>query len=699
MTFVALCLAAACPVAAQDSKIESAVANAVKAIDSGKPEKAVEQAQKLAKAASAESLLGASRILAHAGKLEDAAKLGEQARAAQASPDLGARVLSHVARLEILRGTAKDALTHARAAVELQSSAQTLAVLALAQAHAKDAQAVSTAQKAAALAPDNAVVQDALGQALSAAGQYAEADAAFTRALALDPKLGDAHLHRAFLLLSQGKPAEAEAAARSATAPGPQQGIGYAVLGAALLAKDPNDPKAAELAIKEGAQAEFQSPHSAYVQHTVGTIYERMGGVAAAVNRYKEAAKIDPGYTPARVALVKAEYLAGNIDGALVEARTLADDNPGDGEAQLLYGLILVRKEDYAGALAPLERAAELLPTSHEVAAQLGKAYRLNRQYTDAVDRLKGALDTAPDNLEYRLEYATALAQAKQFDAAIAEFGRLTSTAGYRDPLAFLRLGYLVYLSQEPKKPAEAATAFQNALTLDPKNAQAAYGLGRAQLLAKQHTEAAASYTRAAELDTKLAAESHFMAARAHLEMAEDAKNKELLPRAEAELEKSIAAGWSATDPRVVYVKAAIERVRKGQSTERPKETPEPPKGPDFGDVAKGLVNAADGAIRSRAARACAQFGAECVPHLRPMLNRDADLNVRVNVARALGAIGAAASASCPELAKEIADSQDRAVFTDPNRRVSSEEEARRFGRELGLQNACRDARVKIGCR
>jgi tetratricopeptide (TPR) repeat protein len=691
-------LGVAASAAGQDSKIEQTVTNAVKAIDSGKPEKAIEQAQKLAKAANAESLLGASRILAHAGKLEEAAALGEKARGAQTSPDLGARVLSHVARLEILRGTAKDALTHARAAVELQSSAQTLAVLALAQAHAKDAQAVSTAQKAAALAPDNAVVQDALGQALSAAGQYAEADAALTRALALDPKLGDAHLHRAFLLLSQGKPAEAEAAARSATAPGAQQGIGFAVLGAALLAKDPNDPTAAELAIKEGAQAEFLSRHSAYVQHTVGTIYERMGGLAAAANRYKEAAKIDPGYTPARVALVKAEYLAGNIDGALVEARALAEDNPGDGDAQLLYGRILLKKEDYAGALAPLERAAELLPASAELPALLGKAYQLNRQYADAAERWKRALDLAPENIEHRLEYATSLGQAKQFEAAIAEFDTLTSKPGYQDPLAFVRLGYLVYLSMEPKKPAEAMAAFKKALVLDAKNTLAAFGLGRAQLLAKQYADAAASFALAADLDSKVAAEARFMAAQVYLDMAEVTKNKDLLPRSEAELEKSIAAGWSASHPRVVRLKAAIERARKGQWVERPKEDADVPKGPELADVAPRLTHA-DPGVRGRAARECAQFGAACVPHLRPMLNRDADLSVRVNVARALGAIGAAAAASCPELAKEIADSQDRAVFTDPNRRVSSEEEARRFGRELGLQNACRDARVKIGCR
>jgi tetratricopeptide (TPR) repeat protein len=658
---LAAMLCATWPAAAQDRKIEEAVAKAVRAVDGGKPHEALAQAEKLSKTGGAESLLAASRIQAYAGKLEDAATSAKQALDASPTGDLRVRVLSHVAGLDILRGTARDAVAHALEAAEGSKTAETLALLARAQAHAKDPQAVSTAEKAVALAPDNAVVQDALGHALTAAGKYAEADAALGKALSLDPKLYDAHVHRAFLLLSQGKAVEAEAAARQATAVGPQHGIGFALLGAAILARDPKDPAVVQAAIAEAAQARYLSEHNAYVQFTVGNIFEKMNDLTQARGAYEKAAGIDPGYTPARVALVKAEYFAGNIDGALVRAKELADDNPGDGDAQLLYGRILLKKGDYAGALAPLERAAELLPTSHDVAAQLGLAYELIRQFGDAADSFGRAVTLAPDNIGYRVEHATALGEAKRFDEAIA--------------------------------------AFLDLLKREPKHAQAILRLARTQYFAERYTDAVASFGQAAQLDPKLAGEAHVMRAFAHVALAEDTKSKEPLVQAEAAIKDAAAAGVPATEPRLVKLQARIERFRKGDVAKRREEEPTPkPAGPDFATVVAGLSSKNPGE-RSRNARLCAQFGADCVPYLRPMINNDAELAVRADVARALGAIGASAATACGELAKEMADSAERMVLPRDQTKRSAEEEAKRFGREQVVHGACRDARAKIGCK
>jgi tetratricopeptide (TPR) repeat protein len=658
---LAAMLCAVRPAAAQDRKIEDAVAKAERAVDDGKPLDALAQAGKLARTGTAESLLAAARIQAYAGKLEEAAAAAQQALDASPAPDLRVRVLSQMAGLDIQRGTARDAVAHALEAAEGNKTAETLALLARAQAHAKDPQAVATAEKAIALAPDSAVVQDALGQALTAAGKYAEADAALSKALSLDPKLYDAHVHRTFLLLSQGKAAEAEAAARQAVAVGPQHGIGFALLGAALLAEDPKDPKAIEAAIAQAAQARFLSEHNAYVQLTVGNIFEKMGDLTQARTAYEKAAGIDPGYTPARVALVKAEYFAGNIDGALARARELADDNPGDGEAQLLYGRILLRKGDYAGALSPLERAAELLPTSHDVAALLGAAYQLNRQYGDAADSFGRAVTLAPDNVAYRLEYAGALSQAKRFDLAIAQY--------------------------------------QDVQTREPSSAPAALGLGRAQYFAEKYTDAVASFAQAAALDPKIASEAHFMRAVSSLALAQDTKNKALLAQVEAAVKDAAAAGLPPADPRLARLQASLDRFRKGDVAQRPADEPrEKPSGPDFPTVVAALKDANPG-VRGRAARQCAQFGADCVPYLRPMVNNDPELAVRADVARALGAVGSAAAPACGELAKEMTESAERMVLPRDQTKRSAEEEAKRFGREQVVQSACREARAKIGCK
>jgi tetratricopeptide (TPR) repeat protein len=681
------------PLLAQTSKVDQTVNKALAQIDANKPEKAIEMADKLAKEGTAEALLGAARILKHAGKLEEAAANIEKARAAQAAPEIRSRVLAHSAELHVLRGTAKDAVAHAREAVELQQTAESLAMLARAQAHAKEPQAVTTAEKAAQMAPNNAIVQNALGQALSTAGKYTEADAALSKAIQLDPKLYDAYVNRAFLLLNQGKPAEAEAAAQKATEIAPQQGIGFAVLGAAMLAKDPTNPGKA---INEAKQAEFLSPHSAYVQYTVGAIFEKMGNATQASAAYRKATEIDPGYAPARVALVKAEFWKGNIDGALAEAKKLAEDNPGDGDAQLLYGRILLKKEDYLAAAEPLERAADLLPNSHEVQALLGAAYQLNKQYVDAADAYKRALELAPNNADYRARYAFVLTQAKRFDAAIGELKKLTA-ANPNDAAVQNTLG-LIYLSMEPKKPLEASIAYKEALKLDPKNAAATYGLGRAHMFNKQYVEAASAFAHAAELDPKIAAESQLMTAWTYLEMAQETKNKEILAKAEAALAKAQAGLGS--DPRPAKLRANIERFKKGEAVQQQKEELEKQeaRGPDLGTCARNL-QAGDAGTRSRAARECASLGAELVPYLLPLINSDPELATRAAVARALGAIGAPAAKACGQLQNEITASAERMVLPPDPKKTSSEDEVKRFGREQAVQSAAREARGKIGCR
>jgi tetratricopeptide (TPR) repeat protein len=696
---VGLSLLLAGPALAQNKKVDDAVAKALGQIEKGEADKALLAADKLAKEGGTEALLGASRIQAMAGKLEEAAASATQAAAAaaQATPEVRARLHAHIAGLEMVRGTGKEALVNARQAVEEQSTPETLAVLALAQANVKDAQALTTAEAAVKAAPTSAIAQDALGAALAAEGKLTEAEAALTKAIEIDPKLYRAHIHRAQVLLAAGRAADAEAAAKKATEIAPQHGLGFSLLAEAMLAKDPKNPNPA---INEAQQAAFLSPHSAQVQYTVGRIFDAMGNSAQAAAAYRKVIEIDPGHSPARVAIIQSQIRSGNIDAGLPAPRNLAADNPNHRDAQFVLGQLLFRKDDYEGASNALEEATRRLPTNGEAFALLAAAYQRNGEKEQAVEAYKRAAELLPNNLDVRTNYGFALGITKQTAAAEAELKKVLASPGYKDAAAHIMLGW-VYLYAEPKKPAEASVEFKKGLELDPKSAQAALGLGRAQLLQKSYADGIAALEKAAQLEPKLACEATYTTAWAYNQMAVDTKSKDVT-KAKQALEQAQKCLPQA-DPRPAKLAAAIAKTEKGEMIAEAPPAPDiddKPKGPDLPTVHRELTST-NPESRRAACRKMVAFGADAVPYLLPMISGDNDLGVRAAVAKALGAIGAPAAKACPLLATEISASSERMVLpTDSGgKKLTAEQEGQRFVREKDLQAACREARTKLGCK
>jgi tetratricopeptide (TPR) repeat protein len=676
-------------------QIEKATASKDTAAGPKLMDEALGAAAKLEKEGTPEALLGASRIQAHAGKLEQAAATAKRAIDASASapPELRGAILAQSAGLDLLRGTSKDAAEKARQGAELAANANTLSVLALAQANAHDSQAVETAEKAVKADASSAASHDALGHALAVAGKHEEAIAELDKALQLDPKLYRALIHKSMLYLEDGKAAEAEAAARAAVQMAPQHGIGVALLGRALFAKNPKDPEA----LNQVVQASFlMEDHSAFVKFTEGKIFEGQGRYNEASARYQKAVEIDPSYTPARVSLLQLKIRSGDWAAAEAEAKKIADENPANAEAQLTYGLILLRKNDYAGAQDPLERATELMPNNHEALANLGTAYFYTNDPAAAVARYKRAVELAPDNLDYRIRYGLYLGMTKQTAEGVAELKKVVQS-GYKGPDPYINLGF-VYLSAEPKKPVDASIAYKKALEIDPKNASAALGLGRAQLFAKQYGDAADSLQKAATLDPKIACEATLTIAWVYVQMAIDTKSPDL-SKAKAHVDKA-AQCLPAGDPRPAKFRAAIAQAEKGVAAP-PKDidVDEKPKGPDLPSVVAELRSGNPEARRG-AARKMVIFGEDAVQYLLPMLNSDNDLGVRTAVAKALGTIGAPAAKACTYLMQEFSASGERMVLPIPSggKKPTAEEEAARFDREKQVQAACKEARAKIGC-
>ena len=377
------------------------------------------------------------------------------------------------------------------------------------------------------------------------------------------------------------------------------------------------------------------------MQVAVGRVFESNDNLDQAQAAYKKALETDPNYTPARAALLKVQVRKGDTEGALVEAQKLAAEMPQSGEIQMELGRLMLRKNDFAGAMPALEKAAAASPGVAEVHALLGYAYQGNRKSAEALAEYKKAADLDPKNFDYRTTYGLMLGLNKQYEAGIAELKKVIATPGYKDADAYINLGWL-YRNVEPKRADEAVAAYKKALELDPKNEQAALGVGWSYFYGRKWDEAVAAFTKAMELEPKLAADGNNGIAWAYY-------FKKDLPQAEAFQAKAKAAGRN--DAKLT---TNIENTKKGIAAkeEGPDPSDEPPAPkvaarPDPGTLSQILLGGGDAGARRKAARDLVSYGSAGVPALIRALS---DRGVREAAVSALGSIGPAAKQAVPYL-------------------------------------------------
>jgi tetratricopeptide (TPR) repeat protein len=678
-------------VARADKKIDDTVAKAIGQLEKNRDAKdePLKNAEKLAKdgASNPEALLGAARIYLAVGKLDEAKK--EAAAAAgipSAPPELHAQALSQLASIELRAGAGKDALDHAQEAAKLSQTPEVMATLASAQARVGDPNALRTAEDVVKAAPASAAAHGAHGRALAAAGKYDEAIAEFTKALELDPRDYNAQVAKATVLVDAGRGADAEVEARKATTLDPNQGEGFAALGAAMLLKE---PKNASAAVNEAVNGSFLTPGSAYIQYTVGRIHEAAGNLGPAGAAYEAAIRIDPGLAKARARLIQMQIWKGDVVGATAEAQKLAESQPNDGDAQLMYGILLLKKSAYADALVPLERAAQRLPRNADAHAALGTTYQYNRQSQDALAEYKQAVELAPANIEYQTTYGLLLGVNKQYAPGIAVLEKVVHTPDYKDAAGYINLGWL-YRNAEPPRAQESVAAYRKAVAVDPKSGAAQLGLSWAQYTAKNWTEAIKEFDKTALLDPKLAGEASLASAWSEYWATVDAKSKDM-SKARLAADKAKAKLGTA-DPRPARLVASIERFEKaGQAEERTVKVERTQE--DKPDLATLVQKATSGPASGRALaiRGMGSLGAEAVPYLIQYL-QDGNLHVRTAAAKSLGAVGAPASKAVTYLQQEGDKSRERVMLPAAGTTMKAEDVLA----ERELQEACQEAVRKI---
>ena len=260
---------------------------------------------------------------------------------------------------------------------------------------------------------------------------------------------------------------------------------------------------------------------------------------------------------------------------------------------------MLLRKGDWAGAAAALEKAAAGLPRNAEAHARLGTAYQFTRRTPEALAAYRKAVELDPKNLDYRTTYGIMLGINKDYAGGVAELKKVIATPGYKSPDAYLNLGWL-YRNMEPRRAEESVAAYKKALELDPTNEQAALGMAWAYSYLKRYDDSIAAFNKAMELEPDLAADAYNGIAWGHF-------FKKDLPQAEAFLAKAKAAGRN--DARLAD---NIDRVKKGLEAKAAEPIDEPAPAPrvaDPGTLNQILQTAPSLAARCKAARDLGKLG------------------------------------------------------------------------------------------
>lgn len=185
----------------------------------------------------------------------------------------------------------------------------------------------------------------------------------------------------------------------------------------------------------------------AYQFYLRGLQYEQSGPAAAAESLYRRALSLDSGFAlaRARLAIVYAECHAGgsrdcygkNADDPRVnrldqirrEAQTALRNDPDLADAHYAMGLYWEQREDPVRALAEFERAKHGLGDDGGLHAAIGRAYRAQGRWDDAVRELEFALDKDSHDVTSAADLATTYSRLRRYKESAQMWDRYLALA------------------------------------------------------------------------------------------------------------------------------------------------------------------------------------------------------------------------------------------------------------------------------
>ncbi len=254
-----------------------------------------------------------------------------------------------------------------------------------------------------------------LALARSMLGQDAEAIAEYRKVLEIKPGLYEAEVNLGILLLRQKRPAEAVSHLRAAVEQKPTQARPRLYLGQALL--ETGDLEGAE----KNFRAALEADGGAAAHLGLARALLRQNRLEEAATHFHKAATLEAAFQDGLWELAATYEKAGRS----TEAIAIYQQFPENAAARERLGHLLIEAGRPQEAAPHLEWVVERSPTVAARAA-LARAYLRSGQPEKALEQLRQALLSEPDNWDLRMMYGRALRDQKRYAEAAGEFLRVT---------------------------------------------------------------------------------------------------------------------------------------------------------------------------------------------------------------------------------------------------------------------------------
>ncbi len=317
----------------------------------------------------------------------------------------------------------KEAVTYAQEAVTVMpNDLDILDALGRAQMHAGDTQqSIATFRRIAGLDANSARAHVRLADILKAGGNRAGAIASMRRALELEPELEAAQLGLVDLLVSEGRTKEALDMAREMQRQRPQDPAGYLLEGA--VHRRSKAPDAALAAYRAGLQKSKDRDALALALYRT---LDATGRAAEADRFASDWLKDHPQDAAIQYHWAVSHVQRGDLPTAERLLRSALETRPNHPMALNNLAWVLVA-QGKPGALPRAQKASELLPNQPAVMDTLALALAADKQVDKALELQKKAVDMAPADPALRLTLAKIAIQAGDKLLARSELERLSS--------------------------------------------------------------------------------------------------------------------------------------------------------------------------------------------------------------------------------------------------------------------------------
>jgi tetratricopeptide (TPR) repeat protein len=183
-------------------------------------------------------------------------------------------------------------------------------------------------------------------------------------------------------------------------------------------------------------------PDDADTQYAYGQVQEAQGNEYGAGTHYRRAYRLNPALTGAGLSLARILMGQDNYREAQQVLTQVIDHEPDAAQAHFLLGMASEKQNQPDAAIEEFAKAAELDPSLAAAYYWHGKLLLDEKQdVAGALPLLKKAAEMEGENVDYLSDYGVALVNKQQFGEAVTVLSKAAASPDYRNARALYSLG------------------------------------------------------------------------------------------------------------------------------------------------------------------------------------------------------------------------------------------------------------------